>query len=577
MHTFIDLFAGCGGFSVGLQAAGLKSVGEVELDAWACESLSANFPNSHILHGDIRDFDDSTIRKFSGVDVVVGGPPCQGFSVAGASQFGVEDPRNELPHWFLHWVDVLRPKMAVIENVPNILTKSAGGGSVFSAIQEAFARLGYATQHRILNAAEYGTPQQRRRAFIVATLPGVNFTFPTPTHKAIDDSCNDLFGDDCRQVTVGEALLDLPRIEAGHGTDELVPYLCAPQNVYQTEMRRGSLGVLNHVAMRHTPRLIERFRVIRPGQSLKDVPREFGQIEKMTGKVAEKPFKYNNYRLDPKKPSLAIPASFQSLFLHPELDRNLTAREAARIMGFPDVFRFMGKRTTMSWEKHLSQYNQIGNAVCPPVARAIGVSIEKALQGAPKVDVVRQVAPTAARVNLAGREPLPVVKKLEDGAGGSALQLAGQTLLVGDQPSFKEQGFSIPASALALALLCATEKRCTVCSPSLAPFGSHLGEMAFLISKDGIESLQENGQDHGLDYHLRVLLGIDHQIGHLVAERLAHLGLVELVDVSNPRTGRRVRGMRVLRVPEKVEEVRNSMALSAAVDVTGARPALSAA
>ncbi len=576
MHTFIDLFAGCGGFSVGLQAAGLKSLAEVELDAWACESLSANFVTSRILHGDIRDFDDATIRAFSGVDVVVGGPPCQGFSVAGPTQFGADDPRNELPHWFLHWVGILRPRIAVIENVPNILTKSLAGGSIFAGIQQAFAQLGYATQHRILNAADYGVPQLRRRAFIVATLPGVSFEFPNPTHKPAEVADVDLFDDIRRQVTVGEALLDLPQIEAGDGTDDIVPYPSTPQNLYQSAMRKGSAGVLNHVAMKHTARLIERFRIIRAGQSLKDVPREYGQIEKMTGKVSEKPFKYNNYRLDPDKPSLAIPASFQSLFLHPILNRNLTAREAARLMGFPDVFRFMGKRTTMSWEKHLSQYNQIGNAVCPPVAEAIGRSISAALRTAPRGNIVGKIDATAAHMGLTRREPLPLVKALKEKSAGFALQAAGQTLLVDQQPEFKEQGFSIPAAALAIALLCATDPKCKVCSPRLAPFGSHTGEIPFLISKDGIESLSENGQDHGLDYHLRALLDIDHQVGHLVAERLAQLGLVQLLDVFNPRTGRRVRGMKVLRMPAQIENLRCALSPSEPVAAVTGTPALSA-
>ena len=283
MIKFLDLFAGCGGFSVGLKKAGLISIGEVELDEWAAESLRFNFPESRVLQGDIREFDDEIINSFFGVDVIVGGPPCQGFSVAGASQFGVDDPRNELLHWFIHWVSILNPKIAIIENVPNILTKSDGDKTVLEVIKEEFSRIGYSVAHRVLNAADYGTPQQRRRAFIVASAPGISFEFPVPSHTGNTFLEHDLFSSLLPHVTVGEALADLPRIEAGEGVDELVPYAKLPANAYQMEMRSGSDGVRNHVAMKHTGRLIERFKVIRPGQSLKDVPQEHGQIAKFTG------------------------------------------------------------------------------------------------------------------------------------------------------------------------------------------------------------------------------------------------------------------------------------------------------
>ncbi|UCV01863.1 DNA cytosine methyltransferase [Dechloromonas denitrificans] len=550
MAKFLDLFAGCGGFSVGLKKAGLSSVGEVELDAWAADSLRSNFPESRILEGDVREFDDEVIRSFIGVDVIVGGPPCQGFSVAGASQFGIDDPRNELPHWFLHWVSILCPKIAIIENVPNILTKSDGTTSVLEVIKGEFERLGYLVVYKVLNAADYGTPQQRRRAFIVATAPGVYFQFPEPTHVVNTNSNHDLFGNLHPYVTVGEALSDLPPIEAGEGTDDQIPYATSPMNDYQKEMRKGSDGVKNHIAMRHTSRLIERFKVIGPGQSLKDVPSEHGQIAKITGDAVKKPFKSNNYRLDPSKPSLAIPASFQSLFLHPKLHRNLTAREAARIMGFPDNYEFKGRRTTMSWEKNLSQYNQIGNAVCPPVATALGRSILHALENAtsslPSGSVASVAGPRAT--TLTRSAPLPRITSLVDTEIESELTSLGTKILGGDNTTFSRQGFSVPNATLPAALIFAASKACPVCSSEKAPFGVHAGEIPFLISKENLHSLQENGQDHGLDYHLRALFNIPHQVGHLVGEQLAELGLVELVTVVNQRTGRRVRGMRLRKV-----------------------------
>lgn len=182
-------------------------------------------------------------------------------------------------------------------------------------------------------------------------------------------------------TTVEMAIMDLPCLEAGEGIDSGQPYGTAPQNSFQTKLRQGCSGVRNHVAMGHTQRLVERFMTIGHGKSLKDVGREHGQIKyRKAGAIAKKPFKYNNYRLDPNKPALTIPASFQSLFLHPHLHRNLTAREAARLFGYPDNYVFQGKRTAMSWEKHLSQYNQIGNSVSPLMSFALGKALTAALQ-----------------------------------------------------------------------------------------------------------------------------------------------------------------------------------------------------
>ena len=224
------------------------------------------------------------------------------------------------------------------ENVPNILTKrDASGLSPVDIIGKHLHALGYQVKSQVLNAADFGVPQLRRRAFIVATATGVEFEFPTATHLPCGKH-PDLFRSASPYITVNQALSDLPDLDSGEGTDDPVPYKVTPQNEYQATIRKGSSGVTNHVAMKHSDRLVERFRLIGPGQSLKDAPLSHGQLAKLSGETVLKPFKYNNYRLDGTKPSLAIPASFQSLFLHPAKDRNLTAREAARLMGFPRSF-----------------------------------------------------------------------------------------------------------------------------------------------------------------------------------------------------------------------------------------------
>jgi DNA (cytosine-5)-methyltransferase 1 len=550
MVTFLDLFAGCGGFSSGLKAAGCEALAEVELDTWAADTLRANFPTSEVIEADIRTIPDARIMKYAGVDLIVGGPPCQGFSVAGSTQFGMADPRNELFYWFLHWIELLQPKIAIIENVPTILSKVQRGSTVLDAVRGRLSTFGYEVTAQILNAADFGAPQARRRAFIVATAPGVRFCFPQPTHASV--RTEDLFGSAQPHTSVWDAIGDLPQIDAGEGTDDLVPYGSDASTDYQKRAREGSLGVQNHIAMRHTTRLIERFKVLKPGQALKDAPPEHGQIAKFTGERSKKPFGYNNYRLDPSKPALTIPASFQSLFLHPFLHRNLTAREAARLMGFPDNFVFKGKRTTMSWEKHLSQYNQIGNAVCPPVAEAIGRSAVEAIG---KADcAVAQVVP------LPRRDPLPLQRPehLPEPCGIVSMEVRerlaalAKKWLGNDENTFTWQGLVVPVELLPAALIVASASECPICSPDAPPFGKHEGQICFLISKDDLHSLRENGQDHGLDYHLRAVFGVEHQVGHVVGDALERLGLVKTVELINERTGRRVRGMKVL-LPSSID------------------------
>lgn len=552
--TFIDLFAGCGGFSTGLEQAGLKGVLHLESDVWACETLKANFSADTVLCADIREVKDDVIAEYKGVDVIVGGPPCQGFSVAGSTQFGVYDKRNELVLWFLHWVTTLEPQAVVIENVPQILTKKDRAGmTVMDLVQEKLRPIGYAVTSRVLSAADFGVPQLRRRAFIFAIKSG---SFPILEATHAEHSPEELFRQSLAPyVTVGEALSDLPCITAGQGVDEAVSYATPPLNSYQSMMRKRSSGVSNHVAMRHTARLIERFSQIKPDESLKDVNPNFGQISYKSGQLNEKPFKYNNYRLNPNRPSLTIPASFQSLFLHPNLNRNLTAREAARLMSFPDRFVFRGKRTTMSWEKHLSQYNQIGNAVCPLVASAIGKALREILTPHKTLPAIR----VGGHKPLASRR-LQMPQRLSQGQERK-LQRALQAAI----PELRHtthvtiNGFTIPVSALALALLVITNEACCVCDNVVPPHGIHTGRMPFLISKDDTETLMANENDHGLDFHVRALLEINHEVAHLIGQELERLKIAVTADVINERTGRSVRGISCTRVPGSIESIRKDI------------------
>lgn len=375
----LDLFSGAGGFTLGLQEAGIKCIGAIEIDRFACDTFKANFPDVPLISTDIRQLDGYDIRmQFDGVDVIVAGPPCQGFSVAGPSQYGIIDKRNSLILEVARFVQILRPQICIVENVKGILSgKLTADKKAMDDYIDTIQKIGYSVRIFVLQTANFGVPQFRERVFIVGATD----------EKNLPECIDSQFGNNLRPWrTVSEALSDLPHVDSGGGTDDLVPYSIASASDYQTWLRHNSPGVRNHLAMKHTPRLINRFKHIPIGGSLVHVPLEHGQRKRNGSELDARPrFKMNNQRLDPNKISTAITASFQSNFVHPEFNRNLTAREGARLQSFPDRFLFAGPRTLMSKtlleregrsdEIGLSQYNQIGNAVPPLVAKAIGKAL----------------------------------------------------------------------------------------------------------------------------------------------------------------------------------------------------------
>lgn len=365
----IDLFAGCGGMSLGFSMAGFTPVAASEIDEWAGDTYVYNHPQSKLIRGDIRairDWDARVPMVKGKIDGVVGGPPCQGFSLSGSRD--AHDPRNSLFVDFVRCVKHFQPKFFVLENVPGLLSmRTAQGKPVIEIILSECFSAGYKAAYSVLNAAHYGVPQLRERVFII----GVQKKYPYSKSIIFPHSNVDSY------VTVDMAVSDLPPIESGEGTEHQ-DYSLVPQNSYQQWARLGSNGVYNHVAMRHTQRLIERFKVIRNGQSVADVPKEHSALKRGNPNVKSgKVYGQNNMRVHGDLPSPTVAASFQSNFIHPHLNRNFTAREGARLQSFPDTYVFKGKRTTMSWEKSLSQYQQIGNAVPPLLAKAIAKNISE--------------------------------------------------------------------------------------------------------------------------------------------------------------------------------------------------------
>lgn len=384
-YTFVDLFAGAGGFGLGFQMSErYVPICSIEKDLWAVETLRAN-NSHHIIHADITKISSyKSICQLCGSypDVIIGGPPCQGFSNAGKKD--PEDSRNTLFRYYVKWVSVLNPKVFVMENVMGLLKrKNSYGRGVIDIIVDSFARIGYNCQVWVLNAADYGVPQMRQRIFIVGNRYGRVILPPKPTHSIVKKEGL------LPAITAWQAISDLPQIKAREGND-FMKYISDTCNDYQKECRKGSLGVYNHVAMKHTQRLVARFQKILDGSTIESLPEEL-RVRKRNGNgVLSESLYSSNYRhINPDTVSFTIPASFYSTFIHPYLPRNITAREAARIQSFPDRYIFKGKRTQISSkllktlgkdeENHLSQYNQIGNAVPPIMAKVIGEIIAEFL------------------------------------------------------------------------------------------------------------------------------------------------------------------------------------------------------
>ena len=368
-YRCVDLFAGAGGFSAGLGKAGFECVFALDIDPDASKSFQFNHPNIPFYEGNISDISGRTILERTGLkpgelDLMVGGPPCQGFSTVGNKNYA--DPRNQL---FLHYFRILRdlkPAYVIFENVSGF--KRMYGGEMFHAVCEEFSRCGYEVAPQIVNAIEYGVPQFRERTIIVAWKEDFRFEQPQPTHAKMQ---SDLFceaGTLEPPLTLEDALSDLPLIKSG---EEAKQYACKPKNAYQAERRNGSKVLAEHVGPNHGDSLLQRIKKVPPGGSILDLPVEL------------RPQSYfaNTYaRLWWDKPSTTITRNFgtpsSSRCIHPLCDRGLTTREGARLQSFDDTYVFYGSTSS----KNL----QIGNAVPPLLARAFGQAIIRSMESPSK-------------------------------------------------------------------------------------------------------------------------------------------------------------------------------------------------
>lgn len=396
----LDTFAGAGGFSLGFELAGCQVVGGIEIDSWASETFAHNHQDALVLKRDIQSISDDELGDLFAdqhPDILLGGPPCQGFSLCRKNAGDPTDPKNSLFIEFLRAARVLQPDYVIMENVPNIeKARTQRGESVIGIVERELKDLGYHVNHAILEATNFGIPQIRKRLFVVASVHELENPFPTATH-CLPGGVDDLFGGSLEHCpTLWEAISDLPALEAGEGND-VQDYTQEPENDYQRTLRKGSQRLWNHTAMRHSKRMVERFSAMACGQSVSDVARHLHPLKRNgNGEISGKIYDQNNRRMHPDRPCHTIPASFYANFVHPYQHRNFTPREGARLQSFPDSFVFKGKPTVVSHkllaregrneEKHLCQYNQIGNAVPPLLAKAIAknllaqTKIEKGVQ-----------------------------------------------------------------------------------------------------------------------------------------------------------------------------------------------------
>lgn len=385
----LDLFAGAGGLTEGLRQAGFRSLFANEISPTYSETIRNNHTGTEVETADIRSLDAGTIRKRLGLaygelDLLAGGPPCQGFSV-NAPKRSADDDRNHLFIDYLRFVEAFNPKVILIENVPGIL--SFEKGKVVSDILNSLQQLGYNAAVKILYAAHYNVPQMRWRTIFLANRIGIDSEnmYPPPIRYASSRANftthylrQSLVADSKKlkylpkNVTVEEALSDLPVIDNGGG-QELMNYNLAPQSKYQRKMRQNAKTIYNHMTSKLGKANLERLPHIPQGGSWRDIPHALLPRGMKRARRSDHTKRYG--RLHPDGIGSTILTKCDphwGTYIHYEQNRIISVREAARIQSFPDVFRFYGSLT--------EQYEQVGNAVPPLFARAIGEAIMPYLQ-----------------------------------------------------------------------------------------------------------------------------------------------------------------------------------------------------
>jgi DNA (cytosine-5)-methyltransferase 1 len=325
--TYIDLFSGAGGLSLGFDKAGFENVLAVEYDKNIAKTYTNNFPTHNMLVDDIKNISNeefSSILDGTEVDVVIGGPPCQGFSMAGKiGRTFVDDPRNKLFREFVRVVDLVSPKLFMMENVARMATHNHGK-TITEVVQE-FTKLGYKVQWKVLQTRNYGIPQSRQRMIMIGTKDDTIFRYPKEENRI---------------VTVKEAISDLPKLRSGEKS-----------------------SIPNHNAMNHSEQMLAKMSYIPDGGDRTAIPEN---IRPKSGD-SRKYIRYSS-----TKPAVTVTGDNRKIF-HYDQNRALTARELARLQSFPDDFIFYGNSGSIQ--------QQIGNAVPPRLAWKMANAIKESLRG----------------------------------------------------------------------------------------------------------------------------------------------------------------------------------------------------
>ena len=386
---FIDLFAGAGGLSEGLSEAGFHGLFASEIVDDYANTYKKNHPSSEVVKADIRSLDPEKIRKQLGIeqeelDLIAGGPPCQGFSINAPIRSNL-DERNHLFKEYLRFVDAFKPKAVLIENVPGLV--SFEEGATLHAILNALADKGYGADVRILGAAYYGVPQMRWRTVILG-LRGKNLpttAFPEPIyHAPIRPNFTATFDGqslikmpspetDASFISVRDAIDDLPLLVNGEQGMKIKEYAHEPTCDYQRRSRIGSIGVINHEAPKLSPINMRRLQFIPTGGNWTDIPDELLPKGMQRARKSDHTKRYG--RVDPDGLASTILTKCDphwGAYFHYSQDRSFTVREAARIQSFPDHFIFTGTQA--------QQFAQVGNAVPPLLANAVGLALRSVLE-----------------------------------------------------------------------------------------------------------------------------------------------------------------------------------------------------
>lgn len=385
MFTHIDCFAGPGGICTGLHAAGFDTKVAIEYIQSCCDTYSANHPEVHVIHSDIRNVTAEQILPYipaEGVDLVTSGMPCETFSTAGNTSRSFYDDRQFLFREGIRVAQISNAKMILFENVPAITTKTVAKNSktlIVDILKQELSDAGYGNYLEVvLSAVQFGVPQKRKRYFILASKdPKRLLSPPIPTH-----TCN---------VSVDDAFAGLPNVIPN--SDEEGTKYTGQESAFSLLMkdsdfwkRTDTKSITYHKPMKHRACTLKRFALLNQGESLKDLferytgaEREQLQLERI---LPKKMFIKRNYRLISSEPSPTVTSHCLDEFVHPHHDRALTVRECARLQSFPDSYNFCGGPYLVPHIDRTTQdkYEQIGDAVPPLLAYAWGKKIKEILE-----------------------------------------------------------------------------------------------------------------------------------------------------------------------------------------------------